>query len=104
MVHQAVRAHRPTPATRQQMPRSPSYTVPSTTLRGRTVTAVAREFGISSKSLCGWYRRAKADRGEGAPVELTSAECDELRRLRKENREQQQTIEFLKIATLESTG
>ncbi|MFI6345200.1 transposase [Streptomyces sp. NPDC050560] len=34
---------------------------------GKTVTAVARELGISSESLRGWYRRAKADRGEGAP-------------------------------------
>jgi transposase len=32
---------------------------------GMTVTAVARELGISSESLRGWYRRAKADRGEG---------------------------------------
>ncbi|MFJ3713731.1 transposase [Streptomyces sp. NPDC090053] len=38
---------------------------------GKTVTAVARELGISSESLRGWYRRAKADRGEGAPGELT---------------------------------
>lgn len=66
---------------------------------GRTVTAVARELGISSESLRGWYRRAKADQGEGAPVELTSAEREELRRLRRENREQQQTIEILKKAT-----
>ncbi|NEB78995.1 IS3 family transposase [Streptomyces sp. SID14478] len=73
---------------------------------GKTVTAVARELGISSESLRGWYRRAKAARakaarakaarGEGAPGELTSAEREELRRLRKENREQQQTIEILK--------
>ncbi|MGW9497850.1 transposase [Streptomyces prasinus] len=28
---------------------------------GKTVTAVARELGISSESLRGWYRRAKAD-------------------------------------------
>ncbi|MEW2426256.1 transposase [Streptomyces nigra] len=66
---------------------------------GKTVTAVARELGISSESLRGWYRRAKADRGEGAPGELTSAEREELRRLRRENREQQQTIEILKKAT-----
>ncbi|WP_078491568.1 transposase [Streptomyces yerevanensis] len=66
---------------------------------GKTVTAVARELGISSESLRGWYRRAKADRGEGQPGELTSAEREELRRLRKENREQQQTIEILKKAT-----
>ncbi|MEW1605499.1 transposase [Streptomyces sp. NPDC093808] len=68
---------------------------------GKTVTAVARELGISSESLRGWYRRAKADQGEGAPGELTSAEREELRRLRRENREQQQTIELLKKATLE---
>ncbi|WP_405633849.1 transposase [Streptomyces sp. NBC_01174] len=36
---------------------------------GKTVTAVARELGISSESLRGWYRRSKADRGEGAPGE-----------------------------------
>ncbi|WP_424862235.1 transposase [Streptomyces sp. MMS24-I29] len=50
---------------------------------GKTVTAVARELGISSESLRGWYRKARADRGEGAPGELTSAEREELRRLRK---------------------
>ncbi|MEU9456772.1 transposase [Streptomyces sp. NPDC048277] len=33
---------------------------------GRTLTSVARELGIRSESLRGWYRRAKADRGEGA--------------------------------------
>ncbi|MDX3246503.1 transposase [Streptomyces sp. ME18-1-4] len=27
---------------------------------GKTVTAVARELSISSESLCGWYRKAKA--------------------------------------------
>ncbi|MFF9573043.1 transposase [Streptomyces sp. NPDC014685] len=71
---------------------------------GKTVTAVARELGISSESLRGWYRRAKADQGEGAPGELTSAEREELRRLRRENREQQQTIEILKKAAVRSMG
>ncbi|CBG67323.1 hypothetical protein SCAB_0921 [Streptomyces scabiei 87.22] len=45
-----------------------------------------------------------SDQSEGQPGELTSAEREELRRLRKENREQQQTIEKLKKATLDSTG
>ncbi|MFD5656328.1 hypothetical protein [Streptomyces hirsutus] len=31
----------------------------------------------------GWYRQAKADRGEGAPGELTTAEREELKRLRR---------------------
>ncbi|OXY84705.1 hypothetical protein OG728_37095 [Streptomyces microflavus] len=47
---------------------------------GKTVTAVAR--------------------GEDAPGELTSTERDELRRLHKENREQQQTIEIPKKSDL----
>ncbi|MFF6816221.1 transposase [Streptomyces sp. NPDC012403] len=64
---------------------------------GKTVTAVARELGISSESLRGWYRKAKADRGgDAASGGLSSAEREELRRLRRENREQQQTIEILK--------
>ncbi|MGX4688160.1 transposase [Streptomyces sp. JNUCC 63] len=33
---------------------------------GRTVTEVARETGVSPEALRGWYKRAKADRGEGA--------------------------------------
>ncbi|MFF3659256.1 transposase [Streptomyces olivochromogenes] len=39
---------------------------------GKTVTAVARELGISSESLRGWYRKAMADRGGGQSGELTS--------------------------------
>ena len=71
---------------------------------GKTVTAVARELGISSESLRGWYRRAKADRGEGESGELTSAEREELKRLRKEAREQQQTIEIPKSDGLPREG
>ncbi|MEF9915618.1 transposase [Streptomyces sp. P5-A9] len=63
---------------------------------GKTVTAVARELGISSESLRSWYGKAKTDRSEGESGELTSAEREELKRLRKENREQQQTIDILK--------
>ncbi|MFJ8637027.1 transposase [Streptomyces sp. NPDC093568] len=63
---------------------------------GKTITAVARELGIRSESLRGWYRKAKADRSDDQSGELTNAEREELRRLRKENREQQQPIEILK--------
>ncbi|MGW1365458.1 transposase, partial [Streptomyces chartreusis] len=52
---------------------------------GKTVTAVARELGVSSESLRGWYRQARAGRGEGRPGELTTAEREELRRLRRQN-------------------
>ncbi|MYQ82029.1 MULTISPECIES: transposase [unclassified Streptomyces] len=66
----------------------------------RTVTAVARELSISSESLRGWYRQAKADRGEGAPGELTTAEREELKRLRRQNAEQAKTIEVLRKAAV----
>ncbi|WP_433284387.1 transposase [Pseudonocardia sp. CA-142604] len=62
----------------------------------RTVTAFARELGISSESLRGWYRQVKADRGERGSGELTSSEREVRKRPRREVREQQQTIEILK--------
>lgn len=64
----------------------------------KTVTEVARDLGVSPEGLRGWVKQAKTDRGEGAPGALTTAEKDELQRLRRENREQQQTIEILKKA------
>ncbi|MCF4135971.1 transposase [Streptomyces sp. Tue 6430] len=67
---------------------------------GKTVTAVARELGISSESLRGWYRRAKADQDEGRPGELTTQEREELRRLRRQNAEQAKTIEVLRKAAV----
>ncbi|MER5927720.1 transposase [Streptomyces mirabilis] len=67
---------------------------------GKTVTAIARELGISSQSLRGWYRQAKADRGEGRPGELTTQKREELRRLRRQNAEQAKTIEVLRKAAV----
>ncbi|MFI5706040.1 transposase [Streptomyces xanthochromogenes] len=67
---------------------------------GKTVTAVARDLGISSESLRGWYRQAKTDRGEGRPGELTMAEREELKRLRKLAAEQAKTIEVLRKAAV----
>ncbi|MFD3537382.1 transposase [Streptomyces sp. NPDC058664] len=67
---------------------------------GRTVTEVARELGVSPESLRGWYKRAKADRGEGRPGELTIVEREELKRLRKLAAEQARTIEVLRKAAV----
>ncbi|MFE5302329.1 transposase [Streptomyces sp. NPDC056632] len=67
---------------------------------GKTVTAVARDLGISSESLRGWYRQARTDRGEGRPGELTMAEGEELKRLRKLAAEQAKTIEVLRKAAV----
>ncbi|WP_326755212.1 transposase [Streptomyces hirsutus] len=63
---------------------------------GKTVTEVAREIGVSPEGLRNWVNQDKVDRGQGSADVLTSDEKEELRRLRRENREQQQTIEILK--------
>ncbi|MGW1093347.1 transposase [Streptomyces sp. NPDC002596] len=55
---------------------------------GKTVTEVAREIGVSAEGLRNWVKQDTIDRGQGAPGELTSAEREELRRLRRQNREQ----------------
>ncbi|MFI0242783.1 transposase [Streptomyces sp. NPDC016845] len=60
---------------------------------GKTAIAVARDLGISSESLRGWYRRTKANRGGGKSGELTSVECEGTQAAEQGGREQQQTIE-----------
>ncbi|WP_329460641.1 transposase [Streptomyces sp. NBC_01497] len=69
---------------------------------GRTVTEVARELGISSESLRGWAKKARAaqDNGSGPGVVRAADDRDEeLKRLRKLTAEQAKTIEILKKAT-----
>ncbi|MFC9098064.1 transposase [Streptomyces sp. NPDC003343] len=65
---------------------------------GKTVTEVAREIGVSPEGLRNWVNQDRADRGQEPAGALTSDEKEELRRLRRENRDQQQTIEVLKKA------
>ncbi|MGW7201798.1 hypothetical protein [Streptomyces chryseus] len=59
---------------------------------------MAREIGISAEGLQNWAKQDTIGRGQGAPGELTSAEREELRRLRRQNREQAETIEVLRKA------
>lgn len=63
---------------------------------GKGVATVARELDLTRSALEAWVRRAKADRGQGRPQDLTSSEREELARLRKENRELQMERDFLK--------
>ncbi|MEV5492124.1 transposase [Streptomyces bobili] len=67
---------------------------------GKTVTEVAREIGVSAEGLRNWVKQDAIDRGQGTPGELTSAEREELRRLRRQNREQAETIEVLRKAAV----
>jgi len=62
---------------------------------GRPIATVAAELGLGSETLRKWVRQADAGLVE-AP---TSAERDELRRLRRENAELKRTNEILKLAS-----
>src|SRR3989337_2665627 len=64
---------------------------------GKTVGAVARELDLTPSSLAKWVSQARADRSQGK-TGLTSAEREELARLRKENRVLQEEREILKKA------
>jgi transposase len=65
---------------------------------GKSVGAAARDLDLTESSLRNWVERARADRGTGKPGALTSAEREELTRLRKENRILQEEREILKKA------
>ena len=64
---------------------------------GKSVGAVARELDLTPSSLATWVSQARADRSLGK-TGLTTAEREELARLRKENRILQEERDILKKA------
>ncbi len=64
---------------------------------GKSVGSVARELDLVPSVLGWWVKHARADRTKGR-TGLTSAEREELARLRKENRILQEEREILKKA------
>jgi transposase len=62
---------------------------------GKTVGAAARDLDLTETALREWVRRAQADRTKGRSG-LTTAERDELARLRTENRELRTARDILK--------
>jgi transposase len=65
---------------------------------GKSVGAIARELDLVPTALADWVKRAQANRTKGRSG-LTSAEREELARLRKENRILQEERDILKKAT-----
>jgi len=63
---------------------------------GKPISAIARDLGISRETLHRWIRQHKVDAGERTG--LTTAEREELRRLRRENRILREEREILKKA------
>jgi transposase len=65
---------------------------------GKSVAAVARDLDLTETALREWVKRTQADRTKGR-TGLTTAEREELTRLRKENRILQEERDILKKAT-----
>ena len=63
----------------------------------QTVAAAARDLGLTESALRTWVAQARADRTHGK-TGLTTAEREELARLRKENRILQEEREILRKA------
>ena len=61
---------------------------------GRTVGAVARELDLTETAFRHWVEQARADRSAGK-TGVTSAEREELARLRRENRQLRMDREIL---------
>jgi transposase len=64
---------------------------------GKSVAAVARDLGLTESAFRTWVEHARSDRTQGK-TGLTTAEREELARLRKENRILQEEREILRKA------
>ena len=65
---------------------------------GKSVSAVARDLDLTASALQAWVNRARADRTRGKSGGLTTAEREELAKLRKEVRELRMERDILKEA------
>jgi transposase len=65
----------------------------------KSIGQVARDLDLTQSAVRNWFRQAEIDDGRGAPGALTTAEREELQRLRRENRQLQMERDILKKAT-----
>ena len=65
---------------------------------GKSLSQVARDLDLTVSALRAWVERARADAGNSKAGTLTTAEREELARLRKENRQLKLEREILKKA------
>jgi transposase-like protein len=64
----------------------------------RSIGQVAKDLDLTETALREWVRRADIDAGQGPPGALTTAEREELGRLRRENKRLQMERDILKAA------
>ena len=65
---------------------------------GKSVPQVAKDLDLTDSALRNWVRQAEVDEGKEPAGALTTAEREELTRLRKENRQLTMERDFLKKA------
>jgi transposase len=65
---------------------------------GRSMREVARDLELTESALRQWVRQSEVDAGRGKPGELTTAEREELQRLRREVKTLRLEREILKKA------
>ena len=63
---------------------------------GKTIKVQAKELGLSESALRKWVNQAEVDGGNGLVGALTTAEREELSKLRRENRTLKMERELLK--------
>ena len=66
----------------------------------RAVSDVCRELGLGETAVRRWISQTQTDRGKGTAGALTSAEREELTRLRRDVRRLQMERDILKKATV----
>jgi transposase len=65
---------------------------------GRPIAQIARDLGVHREALRGWVRQAQADDGS-RPEQLSTAEREEIKALRRENAELRRANDILKAAS-----
>ena len=66
---------------------------------GKTPHGVAKELGLTVSAVRSWVEQAKVDEGKGRAGGLTTAEREELSKLRREVRQLRQERDILEAAT-----
>ena len=89
------------PQTKPPYPQAFKQQIVELAMAGRTPGELSREFGISAQSVTAWIARAAADAGKPARGKdvLSSAEREELARLRRRVRQLEQERDILAKAT-----
>jgi len=83
-------------ARRKFSPEFKAETVKLVRESGKTVGQVAQELDLTETALRYWVRQAEIDEGKGSEGAMTTAEKEELTRLRRENRTLRMERDLLK--------